>query len=239
MEPREPVPAGFGALGQATIPKTTRPRACREETLFCRLAWEPGQAQPLATHSASSILPPALQAAPAARAAEAPRSPMESGLFPSLSDGASFPSQRALVAALSGPGESWGQPGSKLRAPGRPPAGEGADIQAQSPASGDWWLGRPLPAPAPAAPACGLAQDASLSLACPGASQPVCHRGPWRQVLGRAVPPAQGFLPSSTYMGSFKIKGEARGLWFESGCSSSPRYSVQHVLSNMKKKKNP
>lgn len=63
----------------ATIPKTTRPRACCEETLVCQLAWEPGQAQPLATHSASSILPPALQAARAARAAEAPRSRWNQG----------------------------------------------------------------------------------------------------------------------------------------------------------------
>lgn len=160
MEPREPVPtlallpAGFGTLAPATIPKTTVPRACCEETLVCQLAWEPGQARPLATHSASSILPPALQAARAARAAEAPRSPMESGLFPSLSAGASFPSQRALVAALSGPGESRGQPGSQLRAPGRPPAGREQTfrLSLQPVVTGGWAIpSLPL---TPAAPAC-------------------------------------------------------------------------------------
>lgn len=46
----------------------------------------------------------------------------------------------------------WGKPGP-ARLPAQSPweaaSREGADIQAQSPASGDWWLGHPLPAPDP------------------------------------------------------------------------------------------
>lgn len=158
---REPVvpslallPTGCGTLAPAQTPKTTLPTACCEETLVQQPAWEPGRAQRLPTHSASSILPPALQAAQPARAAEAPWSRWNQG--PSLLCVRTLPSphRRALVAALSGPGESRGQPGSQLRAPGRPPAGreQTSRLSLQPVVTGGWAIpSLPL---TPAAPAC-------------------------------------------------------------------------------------
>lgn len=79
--------------------------------------------------------------------------------FPPLSAGASFPPQRpGFFSALSGPGESWGQPGSPAPLGGRQPAG------ADSPVSSAAWHRRPsrLPLPDPGAAVQRLAGGAGV-----------------------------------------------------------------------------
>lgn len=177
-------------LAPATIPKTTKPRACCEETLLCQLAWEPGQAQ-LATHSASSLLPPALQAARGCQGSRGPTEPDGIRALPFFVCRCFLPFTESACCCFIRP---WGKLGP-ARLPAQSPweaaSREGADIQAQSPASGDWWLGHPLPAPDP---------DSSSLSAWPRNSAPPWRvlgphslsvtGSPWRQALGRALSPS-------------------------------------------------
>lgn len=136
---------------------------------------------------------------------------MESGLFPSLSAGASFPSQRALVAALSGPGESWGQPGSQLRTPGRPPAGREQTfrLSLQPVVTGGWAIpSLPL---TPAAPAC---RPGPGSQPLPGVSWGLTtclSQGSLETSAWESSAPSSGLLPLWHLCGFLQDQGCGKG----------------------------